>query len=115
MQCIFHICIINETVIQSVLLSSRFCFHDSNDSCLDPVCLLRAKLLRRADIFLSLSRCEVSHFHERAGSYCRFHYLFLDLRMDSILMFMEHSRDPYWRNVIYFWSNIRFNSWIVRS
>lgn len=117
MQCIFHTCIINRTVAQSMLLSGRFCFHDRKNFYLDPVCLLivRAKLLRRAGTFLSRRRYEVSHFHGRAGSYRRFHYLFLDLRIECILMFMEYSRDPCWRNASYFWSNIRSSNRIVRS
>lgn len=35
--------------------------------------------------------------------------------MDGILMFMEHSRDPYGRNASYFWSNIRPDYQIVRN
>jgi len=78
MQCIFHTCITNDIVAQSVILSGRFCYHDSKDSYLDPVCFLivRDKLLRRAvGTFLSQRRHEVSHFHGRASSYHRFHLI----------------------------------------
>jgi len=116
MQCIFHTCIINDIVAQSVILSGRFCYHDSKDSYLDPVCFLivRAKLLRRAvGTFLSQRRHEVISTEERVLTVDS--TLFPGLRMDGILMFMEHSRDPCWRNASYFWSNIRSGSRTVRS